>query len=337
MRCVVIQTAPLGDVVLSTALLRHLAELSGNPVDCVTHLAAAQLLEGQPWLGRVETLQKRGRGAARELILLARRLRSRQYDVAIAAQRSHRSAVLVRAAARRRIGFADAPGRWAYTASVVRDWNRHASRRYLELLHPLGIDGDRLDPQPRLQRIEDELGGSWSALDSQEQAVLQGPWIALAPGSARPTKQWPAERFSRLASELAELGFGIGWIGAPEEAAACEAIRQEAGRVGVVLAGRSSPRQSAGWLRRARCLVANDSFPGHLASAVGTPVVTIYGPTAPSLGFRPLGAANGIVERPLECRPCHRHGPQRCPLGHHDCMRGLDVASVRRVVEQRLR
>jgi heptosyltransferase-2 len=82
-------------------------------------------------------------------------------------------------------------------------------------------------------------------------------------------------------------------------------------------------------LERARLLVTNDSAPLHLASAVGTPVVAVFGPTVPAFGFGPRGAHDAIVEHPaLACRPCSSHGPQTCPLGHHRCMRELSVQSV---------
>jgi heptosyltransferase-2 len=76
-------------------------------------------------------------------------------------------------------------------------------------------------------------------------------------------------------------------------------------------------------------LVTNDSAPLHLATAVGTPVVAVFGPTVTAFGFGPRGARDRVVEHPsLACRPCSAHGPQTCPLGHHRCMRELSVESV---------
>jgi heptosyltransferase-2 len=76
-------------------------------------------------------------------------------------------------------------------------------------------------------------------------------------------------------------------------------------------------------------LVTNDSAPLHLATAVGTPVVAVFGPTVPAFGFGPRGARDRVVEHPaLACRPCSAHGPQVCPLGHHRCMQELSVESV---------
>ena len=82
-------------------------------------------------------------------------------------------------------------------------------------------------------------------------------------------------------------------------------------------------------------MVTNDSAPLHLASAVGTRVVAIFGPTIPGFGFGPRGSADQIVELAgLACRPCSLHGPAVCPLGHHKCMRDLSVEAVMEAVRR---
>jgi heptosyltransferase-2 len=80
-------------------------------------------------------------------------------------------------------------------------------------------------------------------------------------------------------------------------------------------------------------LITNDSAPQHLASAVGTPTVTVFGPTVPEFGFGPLapGSATAGIGG-LACRPCDRHGPRQCPLGHWRCMRELSSEQIARIV-----
>jgi heptosyltransferase-2 len=88
-------------------------------------------------------------------------------------------------------------------------------------------------------------------------------------------------------------------------------------------------------LARCLALVTNDSAPQHLASAVGTPTVTLFGPTVPAFGFGPLAPRSRTLGHPaLSCRPCHPHGPPACPLGHWRCMQELDVDEVWRVVRE---
>ena len=98
--------------------------------------------------------------------------------------------------------------------------------------------------------------------------------------------------------------------------------------------GRTSPPELTALLARSRVLVTNDSGPAHVASAVGTPVVAVFGPTVPAFGYTPFGERNRIVERAgLACRPCSSHGPQVCPLGHHRCMKEIGPEAVLAALE----
>jgi heptosyltransferase-2 len=88
-------------------------------------------------------------------------------------------------------------------------------------------------------------------------------------------------------------------------------------------------------IRRACVLVTNDSAPLHFAQAVGTPTVALFGPTVPAFGFGPRGPrdrALGVLGLP--CRPCSRHGPPACPLGHHRCMTELSLEQLLAAIEE---
>ena len=118
-------------------------------------------------------------------------------------------------------------------------------------------------------------------------------------------------------------------VGGPEDRALGEAIVAAARGRGWNATGELTLRESAALIEAAEVLVTNDSAPLHLASGVGTRVVALFGPTVPAFGFGPVGAADRVVEvEGLSCRPCSRHGPQVCPLGHHRCMRELSVERV---------
>jgi heptosyltransferase-2 len=93
--------------------------------------------------------------------------------------------------------------------------------------------------------------------------------------------------------------------------------------------GRLTLLASAELIGRAALLVTNDSAPLHLASAMNTPTIAVFGPTVPEFGFGPLADPSTVVGRDsLACRPCDRHGPQKCPLGHWSCMREISPESV---------
>ena len=314
----VIQTAFLGDVVLTTGLLTHLAGRFG-PVDVVTTRAAAPLLETHPAVGRVLGFDKRGadRGLG-GLVRTARMLRRAGYARAFIPHRSVRSAALaVLAGIPERTGFAGSPGAWGYTRTVPRPADGHEAERILALAGPgAGVTaqvGLGLTPADRHE------AEAWLAARG-----VAEPFVALAPGSIWGTKRWPG--YPGLAGRIGEP---VVIVGGPEDRALGEAIAAAApGRVQIA-AGALSLRGSAALLERSRVLVTNDSAPLHLASAVGTRTVAIFGPTIPGFGFGPRGEADRIVELSgLPCRPCSSHGPEVCPLGHHRCMRDLRIEVV---------
>ncbi len=312
----VIQTAFLGDVVLTTPLLAAVAERHG-PVDVVTTPAAAALLDPHPSVHAVIRYDKRGadRGL-RGLWRLGRALRARRYAVAYLPHRSWRSAALaLLAGAAERIGFADSPARASYTRRLPRPAAGHEAERLLALA-PAGSQAGPVSLG--LTAADRDEADRWL----RERGIAPG-FVALAPGSIWGTKRWPG--YPALA---AALDAPVVVVGGPEDGALADQIVAAAGR-GHRAAGELGLRASAALIAQAAVLVTNDSAPLHLATAAGTPVIAIFGPTVPAFGFGPRGARDVVVEHPtLACRPCSAHGPQVCPLGHHHCMTELPVASV---------
>lgn len=328
----VVQTAFVGDVVLTTPLLRALKRSDPEVrVTVLTTPAGANLLEGSPFVDASIPYRKKGPGTG--LLGLARVVRSlgsSRFHVAIAAQRSFRTGILaVASGARRRIGFAGAAGSWAYTRRVPWEGLRHAVHRYLALAQPLGIDPARAEPRPQLDPPAAARERA-DALLREEGYDPAGPLLAVAPGSVWGTKRWTPEGYATVLGEVERrLGIRPFLVGSSEERPLCETIGARSGRALPDLAGKSDLSVLAALLARASVLLTNDSGPGHIASAVRTPVVSIFGPTAPEFGYTAFGGANRVVQRDgLPCRPCHSHGPDVCPLGHHRCMTEIDPGTV---------
>jgi len=313
----VVQTAFLGDVILTIPLLAALAERHG-PVDVLVTPAAAPLIETHPAVRTVLTYDKHGteRGV-RAFIAMTRRLRSRGYQRAYLPHRSWRTAFLVLAAGiRERVGYDGVPPRWTYTERRPRPRDMHETQRLLALA------GSGLVPAAAtLALTQDDRARAARWLRTQG---LADGFVALAPGSVWGTKRWPyyADLAARLSGEIVV-------IGGRDAAALGEEIVQRAPGRAAAATGTLSLRESAALLERAALLVTNDSAPLHMGSMLGTPMVVIFGPTVPAFGFGPLGTHDVIVEHPgLECRPCSGHGPAVCPLGHHRCMTELHVDTV---------
>jgi len=312
----VVQTAWLGDVLLTTPLLEALVARHG-PVDVLVTPEAATLVETHPAVGRVFAYDKRGRDRGLgDLWRQARTLRERRYEVAILAQGSFRSGLLTwLAGIPRRVGFADQPAaRWCTDRLPRPDGHQAERLRALAQAAPSGRPGTAA------LSLVLTAGDHTLAETALRRAGIAGPFVVLAPGSARSTKRWPYYRglATLLAAEAPVVVLGLdedGWGPDPT------------GR-GVADLTALPLRASAAVLQRAAAAVVNDSAPLHLAQAVGTPVVAIFGPTHPSLGFGPRGPRDLALGLPLACRPCSTHGGQRCPLGHHRCLRELSADTV---------
>jgi len=323
MPTLVVQTAFLGDVVLTTPLLAALAERHG-PVDVVLTPQAASLLAAHSAVREVVVFDKRGRDRGlRGLWRLGRVLRRRRYGRAYLPHRSARSAALAwLAGAPVRVGFAGSSAAWSYTHRIHRPTAGHEVERLLALLeHPP-------EPAPpiRLGLAEEDRrrAGAWLA----RQGVHPG-FTVLAPGSAWGTKRWPY--YAELAARLPGRILVVGGPDASREAERIAAVAP--GRV-LSAAGALSLAESAALLEHAALVVCNDSAPLHLAAAAGVRTVAVFGPTVPAFGFGPRGAGDVTVEHPgLSCRPCSTHGPMRCPLGHHRCMVDLSVEAVLKATE----
>jgi heptosyltransferase-2 len=330
-RILVVQTAFLGDIVLTTPLLRelHRAHPGASTTVLTTPLGRA-LLSGHPDVDTIVVHDKRGadRGVAGTLRAV-RALRASRFDLAVAGQRSARTGLLVRGSgAARRIGFSKAAGAWAYTDRVPWAADQHAVRRYLALAGPAGGKPDAADPTPSLP-VRVEARAKVDSLLAGQGVAPSEPIVAVAPGSIWGTKRWTPSGFAEVAREAPRLGVRPVLTGSPDEEALCREVARLAGGDVPVLAGTTGLPELVALLARAKALVSGDSGPGHVASAVGTPVVAIFGPTVPAFGYTPWGERNVIVERPaLPCRPCDAHGPQVCPLGHHHCMTEIGAPEV---------
>lgn len=338
-RVVVFQTAYLGDVVLTIPLLTALKRLDPDgSLDVVTTPGGAGLLAGADAVDRVHVYDKRGsRFGLRGLRTLSAGLRSEPFDIGIAAQRSMRTGLLLRVTRPGRIiGFAGAAGAFAYDETVSWNGEHHATRRYLELSAPIGGDPDAADAVPRLVVRVDATRAIESLL-VEAGVDPEEPVVVIAPGSAWATKRWPDDRYGKVAYGIVERGYRPVVIGSMHEAEVCAAVAHVGGPTVVDLCGRLDIGLVAAVAKRAVAVIGNDSAPVHVAAAVGTTVVAVFGPTVPAMGYVPRGAAVRIVEQPqLSCRPCGRHGSRRCPLGHFRCMRDIQPAMVLEALDRQV-
>lgn len=334
MASLVVQTSFLGDVVLTTPLIAELAKR--GDVDVLATRPGAEVLANNPAIRNLIVYEKRGddRGLS-GFIRTVGRARRNAYEAAYLAQGSARSGALALAAGiRHRIGFDTSAGSPFYTERVRYQPEKHHAARLLSLAFTDCADPfvpgqlrPRLYPGDSERQVVDQL--------LNEAGIDDKNFIVLGPGSAWGTKRWPF--YPELALLLADR-FQVVVVGGNGDVESGEIIAKQL-PAGLALnsAGRLSLLASAELIGRARALVGNDSAPQHLASAMGTPTVTLFGPTVPAFGFGPLAPKSrsaGVTG--LDCRPCDRHGPMRCPLGHWRCMRELSSREVYEILMRTL-
>lgn len=170
--------------------------------------------------------------------------------------------------------------------------------------------------------------------------------IAMAPGSVWKTKQWTKQGFAEVGKEAIRRGMSVDLVGTRDERPLCQEILDQIvsgdadfskdGAVKVINhAGELSLIETTEVLARAGRAFVNDSGAMHLAALSGTPVISFFGPTVLDFGYRPWSSKASVLEPPekLKCRPCGKHGGQRCPIGTHECMTSIQASRAISLLE----
>jgi ADP-heptose:LPS heptosyltransferase len=296
-RILVVRLSAVGDVIHAMPLANALRERF--PKAFLTWVAAnpaATLLQGHEALDELIVLGRRWLKSPREVLSLRRRLRALRFDVAIDAQGLTKSALAAwLSGARRRIGFGDYWGReisrWLHT-DLVYTKTKHTVDRTLELIEPLGIVRPCVRFQVPLTGPERD-----AAVRTVREMGIEGPFAIINAGAGWPSKLWLPERFGAVAQHLGrqwQLPSIVVWAGQEE--------RGLAERIVVASDARARPappttlRELAALCQRAWIFVSSDTGPLHLAVAVGTPCVGLYGPW-PAEENGPYGPEHVVVQK----------------------------------------
>ncbi len=324
-KIVIVQTAFIGDVILTTPLIRVTAEsFPGAEIHFITIPASRNTVETLPYISKLWIYDKRGEDAGPgKLFRFSGLLKQEKIDLALVPHRSLRSALLVYfAGIPKRIGFDRSSGSFLFTDKVKYPVQGHEIERNLKLLDNINIRPLSKElPEVFPDRADENEVSKW--LESHS-LVKDQPLICLAPGSIWFTKRWIPGYWARLADRLREKKFEVVFIGSSNDKPLIDDIIAELNCEVHNSAGLFTIRQSAELIRRSRLLISNDSAPTHIGVAVKTPVLTIYGSTVPEFGFFPYGDGDRFTGvEGLSCRPCTDHGRYRCPLKHFKCMHDL--------------
>jgi ADP-heptose:LPS heptosyltransferase len=306
--CAVFRLGRLGDVVLSTGVLRRIAEERHISFIYIVKKAFAPVLQGLPFIKEIIALEDRdltpvnffrfcrsfaSRRSAATLLDLHDTPRSRLLSLFVDGP-----TLRCRKAGLKRRLFLASGGRLfrqdLLAASVT--------QRCYAALDGTFPPSARLRPVVRLS--ENELQSARARLDALFSPGARP--LALHPYATHKLKALPAGNIREFASLLDRRGIPLLILGRGDSVFT--------GRTGD-LSNASSLRELCALLSLCRALICSDSGPMHLASAVGTPVVALFGPTTREWGFYPAGERDIVLEKDLPCRPCSLHGENACPYG----------------------
>ena len=320
----------IGDVVHALPAAAALGR-AGHEVSWLVEPLAAPLVAGNPAVARTIIAPPRGRFELAVARRVVGELRARAYDAALDLQGLWKSAAWARlSGARRVIGYESSARKEGASSFLLNERlravteTRHVVDINLSLLESLGLRevGTREFPLPP----ESEA----SPVPEHLQREGFGAFCVLNPAGGWANKLWPAERFGELAAPLREHGLTPLVTWGPGEERLADLVVAASNGVAVKCFA-TTLLDLVALIRRARLLVAADTGPLHLACAVGTPGVGLYGPTDPARNG-PFSGDDEVVRRAPRCAPCHK---RRCPI-HERIMEELPVTEVVSAITRRL-
>jgi heptosyltransferase-2 len=267
----------VGDTIMATPVYRAVrAAVPDARVVGYTRPGVDALLRGAPWFDELIPIDMRGMMGP---VRAARTLRSASPDAVLLLPNSFRSALTVcLAGIRRRIGYERDGRGFLLTHALPADRSATPTPTidYYARLGAFAVGTSAIDHHPELFVTAEENAAATRLLDDLDQS-----FVLLNPGANRPTKRWPAERFAAVADALHNLrDVRIAITGAPEERDVLAAVITAAHAPIIDLAARGIDLATLkAVVRRAALMITNDTGPRHVAAALGTPVVTLFGPT----------------------------------------------------------
>lgn len=323
----VIKLRAIGDVLLSTIVTKNLRTAFPHArIDFLTERPNRDVLIGNKFIDEIVVFDRSPLNSLKTLV----DLRRRDYDLVIDLFGNPRSAMMaVASGAEYRVGYAFRGRRYAYNILVQpRGDSVHNTEFNLDALSSIGVEiSDRRIYFPL------SLESERFAERFLEEHQLNGQVIiALNPAGGWYTKRWRLERFAELADRMIEkFDTKVVLIWGPGEYQDVQELKSSMRREAIIPPA-TNLKELGGLLKKCAVLVTNDSGPMHIAAAVGTPVVAIFGPTSPKLQG-PYGVHHVIVRNEkLDCLECNL---TKCPIGNV-CMTELTVDEVMRGVERML-
>ena len=329
-KIVVIDLLYLGDLIFATPFIKNLRDNYPEArIDFVANANFAAIIENNPHLDNVYTYDKEW--GLRESWQFARDLNKHGYELGLNIHGNWRTALLMRVInPDYSVGFGT-KGRGIFLdQELARLKEAHMVEVYRQFLRDLGF----LNLPEASLELEVAAEAKERVAELLKDYGLGGneKLIALNTGGSWPTKRWPEDKFALLGDRLKEAGFEVVFTGGAGDKKRVEQIREMMEYEVVSLAGETSLAELAALAAQIDLMVSGDSGPVHVAAAVGTPTLTLFGPSNEKK-YRPYGSEHQIITYEIDCRPCGEH---HCPLEHHNCLEKISAAAVLKEIKDKL-
>ena len=302
MKILIIRFSSLGDVILTSSILSPLKE-KGIEVDLLTLEPWGGIFRHDKRLSKIIEVKKEHIKTLKGIKELAEKLNANKYDYVFDLHNNLRSRILSlylkpkvfrykKSSLLRRLMLIFKPlkSKWLFVPEL-----------YAETFRKIGIEIK--NPRPYIPITPKEQ-------KEVSKLLPQTPFAVIAPGAKWKTKRYPTEKFAKASRLLNEKGFNVVVIGGKEDYQLGESIKNNSNAVN--LCGKLSIRQSLTAISLSKGVISNDSAVVHMARAVKTPVVAIFGPTHPAFGFAPAPDEGITITKNLPCSPCSLHGKTKC-------------------------
>lgn len=331
MKILIIQTAFLGDVILTIPLIRSLKKnLPESLIHILLRPEGKDVYVHDPDIERIIVYDKKAsQKGIFNLVRIINSIRENKYDLIISPHRSARSSVISYfSKSTKRIGFDKNALSFLYNIKVNYDTNLHEVGRNLSLLKPLFPAGEK--NVLNIYNSGDDKENAFSLISkhfSENDKI-----VGIAPGSEWNTKRWLPENFNEIINLCSKDDIKVILFGSEKDTGICNKINS--GNNVLNVCGKVSINEASELMKFCKVLLCNDTGAMHIAAASGVKIVVIYGPTVPEFGFYPYGVEHKILQKDLYCRPCHIHGGKKCMEKHFRCMKEIKPEMVFKELEK---
>ncbi len=320
-KILVIQTAFLGDLILSTTLFKKIKlKHPDSHITLIVNKGTEQILSNNPNIDTILPVDKKQTFKnPLKFIKFLFELQKENFSICYSPHFSHRSSLIsFFSGAKIRIGYKESGFGFLHTKTYPRPLRGvHEVQKLLQLVDSVGLE------RPEIF-LNKEVNGE---IKSKMEDVSE--FIVVAPSSIWETKRMPIEKFIELVRQILEnTPYTPVIIGSKNDKYLSDQIVNVHGSKVVDMTGRTNLMELSYIISKAKCVISNDSSPIHIASAFNIPTLAIFGATITDFGYTPLSERHTISEVSLECRPCGIHGGNICPKQHFRCMMDQNIEEI---------